>query len=125
MSNKRSTHGIKNTDDCYEGNKQGIKMENNRWLPALNRVVRENLSEEVMLNFVFMTKGVRSLKVYKKRIFQVEGRTRVTHKYRNQIGLEEETVAVAEYVCKQRKRESGFLCKNQFIGKDMNLHINK
>lgn len=32
-----------------EGNKQSVKMENNRWLPALNRIVREDLSEQFKL----------------------------------------------------------------------------
>lgn len=43
---------IKNTDECYGSNKQGIKMDNNKWLPDLNRVVRENLSEEVMFKLI-------------------------------------------------------------------------
>ena len=47
-----NTQVIKNTDECYESNKQGIKMENNKWLPALNRVVREELSEEVMFKLI-------------------------------------------------------------------------
>lgn len=32
-------------------------------------------------------------------------------------------VTIAEYVFKQRKRESRFLCKKQFAGKDIGTYI--
>lgn len=42
-----NTYIIKNTDECREGNTQGIRRENNRWLLTLNRVVRKDGSEEM------------------------------------------------------------------------------
>lgn len=59
----------------------------------------------------WLKKGARNLKVYRKGTFQVEGRERGKALQKVDWFLEVGRVDVAEYIFKQRKRESRFLYK--------------
>lgn len=107
-----NTYIIKNIDECCEGNTEGVRRENNRWLLTLNRVVRKDGSEE-MFKLTEWQKASRNSKVLKREHsrYRKEQGLKLWDRIELDWSLKVGTFAVAEYVFKQRKGESRFLYK--------------